>query len=151
VQADANRGLAALPGWAKPQGMSAGDFGKLHDQMNVIFEGALGFAAFSNKDYPGARDHYLKSVRIDANNLQDVYQLGLAQLQLNPIDVTGFWYLARAWNVAAKNAAAQQTIATYAKAKYFSYHGGADGWDAILENARTNSTPSADFSVTPAH
>jgi hypothetical protein len=131
--------------------MSAGDFGKLHDQMSVIFEGALGFAAFTNKDYPAARDHYLKSVRIDAGNLQDLYQLGLSQLQLTPIDVSGFWYLARAWNLAAKNAAAQQTIATYAKAKYVNYHGGADGWDAILENARTNSAPPTDFAVTSAH
>ena len=153
LQSDAARGIGALTGWTKPQGMSSGDFGRQREQMSAIFEGGLGFVAFLGKDYAGAREHYLRSVRADPNNLQDVYQLGLAQLQLNPIDVAGFWYIAKAWTLAGaqKNPAAQQTIDTYAKAKYFSYHGGADGWDAILENARANAAPPADFAVTAAH
>ena len=153
LRADALRGIGALPGWSKPQGMSSSDFAKQRDQMSAIFEGGLAFVSFVAKEYPAAREHYLIAVQADPGNLQNAYQLGLAQLQLNPIDVAGFWYLAKAWNLAGaqKNLAAQQTIDTYAKAKYFSYHGGADGWDTILANARTNSAPPADFSVTPAH
>jgi len=153
LQTDAGRGLVALPGWPKPQGVSSTDFGRQRDQFTAIFEGGLGFVAFAGKDYPGARGHYLKSVHADPSNAQDVYQLAVAQLQLDPIDTTGFWYMAKAWNLAGaqKNFAAQQTIETYAKAKYFSYHGSAEGWDAILENARINSAPPANFSVTPAH
>src|SRR5215469_2542648 len=90
VRRDGERGLTALGTWQKPADLTDADFAKLKNQMTVIFAGAAGFGALQAKDYPAARDFYLKSVKIDPN-LQDVYQLGIAQLEMNPIDKNGFW------------------------------------------------------------
>ena len=133
--ADAERGLKALPHWRKPSGISDAEFKKLQDQMAAIFEGAAGFSALQAKDYAKARDHYRKSIAIDPNNMQDVYQLAVSELEMTPLDVDGFWHAARALKLSAGNAAGQQSIAGYAKAKYKKYHGGEDGWDAIVAEA----------------
>jgi len=130
----AKRGLEQLPKWQKPADLSDADFNKLHDQMTEIFAGAAGFAALQAKDYAAARGFYLKSVQLDPNNLQDVYQLGIACLSMNPPDKDGFWYIAKASNLAAANnsPAAQQSILNYGKAMYRKYHGGEDGWEGIV-------------------
>jgi tetratricopeptide (TPR) repeat protein len=143
--AAAERGLKALPHWAKPNGMNNAEFKKLHNQMTAIFEGAAGFAALQAKDYAKARDHYRKSIAIDPNSMQDVYQLAVAELEMTPLDADGFWHVARALKLSAGNAAAQQSIARYGKAKYKKYHGGEDGWDAIVAQAAKTANVPAGF------
>jgi hypothetical protein len=147
---DGERGLAALAKWAKPPDLSDADFAKLKNQMTAIFAGAAGFGALQAKDYAAARDFYLKSVKIDPTNLQDVYQLGIAYLETNPIDKTGFWYIAKAYSMSQGNAAAQKSIADYGKAKYRKYHGNNDGWDQFLAGVASQATPPADIAITPA-
>ncbi len=148
--ADAEKGLKALPGWQKPEGMSDADFGSLRKQMASIFEGAAGFAALQAKDYPAARDHYMKSVESDPNNLQDVYQLSVAELEMKPLDPNGFWDIAKAYLLAQGNATAQKSIEAYGKAKYRRYHGGEDGWDQLTATAAKQAEQPSDFSVKPA-
>ena len=48
------RGLQALPNMTKPEGMSAADFTKLHNETGAIFDGAVAFAALQAKDYADA-------------------------------------------------------------------------------------------------
>jgi tetratricopeptide (TPR) repeat protein len=108
VRAEADRGLKALPGWQKPEGVSDADFEKLRKQMAAIFHGAAGFTALQAKDYAAARDHYLQSFESDPSNLQDVYQLAVAELEMKPADPNGFWYVAKAFQLAHDNAAAQK-------------------------------------------
>jgi len=150
VRANAERGLKALPAWQKPEGVSDADFEKMRKQMAAIFHGAAGFAALQGKDYPAARDHYMKSIENDPNNLQDVYQLAVAELEMKPLDPNGFWYVTKAFQLAQGNAAAQKSIADYGKAKYRRYHGGEDGWDQLVAAAANQSGPPADFSIKPA-
>jgi len=146
----ADRGLRALPGWQKPADMSSPDFERLHNQIAEIFYGASGFVALQAKDYVNARNYYLKSVQIDPANLQDVYQLAIAGLEMQPLDVTGFWYIARAINLAeaGNNAAAKQSIMNYGKARYSRYHGSDDGWERLIEQAKTRTSLPQGFSVT---
>ncbi len=148
--ADADKGLKALPGWQKPDGISDADYEKMRKQMGAIFEGAAGFAALQAKDYPAARDHYMKSVEIDPNDLQDVYQLAVAELEMKPMDPNGFWYVAKAFQLAQGNAVGQKSIEDYGKAKYRRYHGGEDGWDKLIAATATQPVRPADFSVKPA-
>jgi tetratricopeptide (TPR) repeat protein len=150
VRANAERGLKALPAWQKPEGVSDADFEKMRKQMAAIFHGAAGFAALQAKDYPAARDHYTKSIENDPSNLQDVYQLAVTELEMKPLDPNGFWYVAKAFQLAQGNAAAQKSIADYGKAKYRRYHGGEDGWDQLATAAANQAGPPADFSVKPA-
>ena len=144
---NAERGIKALPNWTKPEGTSDAEFKQVRDQMSAIFYGAAGFGALQSKDYARAREYYLKSVQIDPGNLQDVYQLSIADLEMKPIDVDGLWYIARAINLAKDNPTAQQSMTAYGKAKYKRYHGGDDGWDKVLASATTTAPPS-DFSHT---
>lgn len=148
ARASAEKGLQQLPNWKKPEGTSDADFEKVKSQMTVVFNGAAGFGALQAKDFAGAKDHYLKAiqgVQLDANNMQDVYQLSIALLEPNPLDPDGFWYAAKAINLAGNNPQTVQAITKYAKAKYQKYHGKADGWDQIVATAATQNAPPAGF------
>jgi len=150
VLEDAQKGLQALPGWQKPDGMSDEEFGKLKSEMGEIFEGAAGFGALQAKDYTAARAFYTKSAQSNPNNLQDIYQLGIADLEMNPIDVKGLWYIAKAYNLADNNVQAQKAIGPYGQSKYKKYHGSVDGWDRLLADSATQSAPPAGFTVKAA-
>src|ERR1035438_5376918 len=103
--------------------------------MRGIFNGAAGFAALQEKDYAKAREHLGKAVAIDGTNMQDVFQLSVAELEMNPRDADGFWHAARAMHFAGANAAGRQSIEAYVKAKYKKFHGGIDGWDLLVKAA----------------
>ena len=140
------KGLAALAAW-HPSEVSDADNTKLKEQMTVIFAGAAGFGALEAKDYATARSFYLRSVKIDPGNPQDVYQLGLACLEMNPLDKTGFWYVAKAINLAKGNDAAIHKMTAFAKAKYNKYHGNDDGWDQIVAGAASETAPGPEIAA----
>ena len=144
---NAQKGLQALGSWTKPEGMSDDDFQKVKNQMAEIFNGAAGFAALQSKDYAAARKYYSTSVGIDPKNIQDVYQLAIALLESNPMDLAGFWYGAKALNLAGNNAGAVQTIAPYIKGKYKKYHGKIDDWDKFAATVASQTEPPADMAA----
>jgi hypothetical protein len=76
-------------------------------------------------------------VIVDPDNLQDVYQLAVAQLEGKPVDALGFWYGARAVAISrvAKNEQAAAGIDKYVRSRYQHYHGSEEGFDAILTRA----------------
>jgi hypothetical protein len=147
---DGEKGLQALESWTPPADLPAADAKKMKDQMTAIFAGAAGFGALQAKDYAAAKGFYQKAVQIDPNSLQDVYQLGIASLESNPMDPLGFWYIAKAINLSKGNDAAIKAISSYGKGKYKKYHGGEDGWDQIVTAAATQPAPPADFAIKPA-
>ena len=147
MEAHAQQGLAALPGWKKTEGMSDADFAKLRGEMAAIFNGAAGFAALQAKDNAKARDFYLKAVAAVPDDFRDVYQLGIAELEMSPSDPDGFWHIARSINLAkAQNLAnAVPQIDAYGRAKYKRYHGSEDGWDKIVAQAAQGTAVPAGF------
>jgi len=147
------RGLQALQTATKPEGVSDADWDKLKTQTEIIFQGAIGFAALQSKDYPAAQQHLQAAVdaRTKANpndptNLRDIYPLALAYLEANPINPTGLFYVARAANLSNQN----PQIVKYGVYKYSKYHGSQEGWDQLLAQAKTSPTPPPGFTVTPA-
>jgi tetratricopeptide (TPR) repeat protein len=148
----ADKGLAELPNWTQPAGMADDAYKTLRDTMAVAFVGARGLALLQAKDFEGARRAYLKALAIDPANLEDAYQVGVAELQTKPTRVSGFWWLARAYDLAGEqnNQPVQRAIGAYAKAKYAAYHGGGDGWDAIVAGAADKAKPPDDFAVRAA-
>ena len=144
----AKHGLEVLPGWSKPEGVSDADFATAKAQFEEIFDGAAGFAALQAKDYAAAQAFYLKSFQKDPNNLQDIYQFALTDLSMTPIDLAGFWYGAKAIQLAAGNpdtANAANTISRDIKYRYKKVHGTSADWDQFA-NTTTGQTapPSAD-------
>jgi len=145
LAAGARRGIDALALWTKPADLSDEAFASVRKQMTAIFNGALGFSALQAKDYANARRYYQLAFASDPNNLQDIYQLAIADLQTEPIEIDGLWYIAKATALAKDNEAAQQRIGTYGKARYKKYHGNEDGWDELLAAAAAQAAPPPDF------
>ncbi|HYL92665.1 MAG TPA: hypothetical protein VEW69_05860 [Alphaproteobacteria bacterium] len=139
AQVVAEHALQVMPNAPLPEGVSKEDFAKQKAQIEPIFYGIVGFAQLQKKEFAKARDAYLKT---DLTDLQNVYRLALCELEPNPIEIAGFWHLARAVSIAEsqKNTAAATQIAAYGKGKYKKYHGNTDGWDAFLAAAKTQTT-----------
>ena len=79
--------------------------------------------------------------------MQDVYQLTVADLEMSPMDISGFWYCGKAISLAKtqNNTAAANAMTPYCKAKYKRYHGGDDGWDELVASTATGTAPAANF------
>ena len=142
----AQRGLAALPEWQEVQGDSLSDGAKLHDEMAAIFAGAAGWGALLNRDYAAARQFYEKAVASDPQNLQDLYQLALADLEMTPIDPNGFWYCGKSVSIARRqhNPAAGQ-MSPYCRYKLKKYGGKPEQWDQLVSNTEKDTAPPQDF------
>jgi len=132
--AAAERGVAVLAKWQKPASIDDAAFARAKEQMSAVFSGALGYAALAAKDYDKARRHYRESVTAEPDNLQDVYQLAVAQLEGTPLDALGFWFAARSIAIAraAKNETAAKDIDRYVRSRYRLYRGSEEGWDELL-------------------
>jgi hypothetical protein len=139
----AERGLAGLKVWTIPNDTSEADFQKLRTQMSLIFYGASAWGHLQAREFGAARDNYLKAVQIDPTDFQNMFQLAYAELEMNPIDLNGFWYAVKAANLAqaANNAPGAKQILDYARAKYRRYHGDNDGWDAFVASVATQKAP----------
>ena len=132
----AQRGLQSLPSLQKPEGGSDADFQKQRTQINAIFEGTLGFCALQAKNFAEAKQRYSNSLKLDPTNFTDTFQLAVALLSSNPQDLDGFFYCAKAMNLAQSqnNAAGAQAInAQFCKPMYHNYHGKDDGWDQFVQ------------------
>ena len=151
---ESEAGLQHLPTWQKPETLSDADFTKLKEQMSNIFEGAAGFCALQQKSYAVAEQHYENALKTQPNNYGDVYQLAIAELSSNPIQLNGFWHCAKAMNLAqsAPNGAqVVQSINGYCKAIYHNYHGNDQGWDQFVQQNGTAAAPPANIAqlITP--
>jgi tetratricopeptide (TPR) repeat protein len=140
-------GLRETSMWSKPDKMSDDDFAKLNKQMNIIFNGAAGYCAMQQRNYSQARDWFGRAFQIDPTNLQDIYQLSIADLELSPVDANGFWYCAKAIEMArsANNTGAASGMESYCKPKYVTYHGSDDGWGTMLSLSAAQSAVPPDF------
>src|ERR1700686_1485356 len=146
-------GLDCLPKFTKPEGTSDADFQKMKDQMTGIFNAAVGIAALTDKDYDTARKALRAAVDSSPDSQKDfsvVYPLALAYLQGTPQDsINGIWYGARAIAIAPQPQVATQ-VAPYLKGQYIKYHGGDDGWNDVLTQAKASPNPPPGFSIKPA-
>lgn len=146
---EADKGIAALPTWSKPEGMKDPEFDKLKTQMTGIFEGAAGFCNLQQKNYAAAIQHYEKSGAVASNNMGDIYQLGIAELESTPINKNGFWHIAKAYALAPTQQA-KDAINAYGRSKYVNYHGNDQGWSQIVAAAATQSAPGPEIAaITP--
>ena len=137
-------GMREVAMWQKPAGMADADFASLNKQMGGIFNSAAGYCALEQRNFSQACDWFTRAVEAGATDVQNVYDLAIADLELTPMDANGFWYCAKAIQLAksSPNAAAAGGMEGYCKAKYETYHGSVQGWDAILSaGAAQNALP----------
>ena len=146
---DASGGMLAVPMWRQPANMAPADYVALSKLLNDIFIGAEGFCAVQEKNYSQARDWLQRALKIDPTNVQDTYQLAVADLESTPLLPEGFWYCARGIHMAESAAIPQDAggMTAYCKAKYVKYHGADDGWDILLTSVADEDTPPPDFAT----
>jgi tetratricopeptide (TPR) repeat protein len=146
---EATGGMREVATWRKPANMTDADFAALTKLMNDIFIGAEGFCAVQEKNYREARDWLERALKIDPANVQDVYELAIADLETKPFDANGFWYCGRAIHLAQSAAIPQDAsvMVNYCKAKYKQFHGSDDGWDALVAATAKQDAPPANFAA----
>jgi hypothetical protein len=144
---DASGGMLAVPMWKKPAEMTEENFVALSKLMNGIFVGAEGYCAVTQKNYAQAKEWLGRALQYDPANVENTYQLAVADLEGTPQNVEGLWYCARAIHLAQSAEIPQDVsgMTTYCKGKYAKYHGGEDGWDALAEAATKQDAPPKDF------
>ncbi len=148
----AQKGLTAT----KPTAMSDADWTTLTGAAYPTFYSAIGTAALSKKDTAAAIDAYKKELAAVpvaqttavGTPLQDTYYLGQAYYQQpTPDYVNCTFYATRAYSYAPPQFQAQMPLAAYC---YKKYHGGTDGYDAVVAAAKANLNPPDGFSIVPA-
>lgn len=149
----AQKGLNAT----KPTAMTDADFTALKTLATPTFYSAIGAAALNKKDGTAAIAAFkselaamkLEDTQKPGTALQDTYYLGQAYYTSTPPDyVNCTFYTSRAASYAPDNFKAQlQPLATYC---YRKYHGGTDGYDAVVTAAKANLNPPADFTIVAA-
>ncbi|MGA3317704.1 MAG: hypothetical protein ABSC64_14845 [Candidatus Korobacteraceae bacterium] len=145
------KGLQALQSMQKPEGMNDADFVKLHNNFTAIFDGAVAFGALQKKDFATAQKDFREAVGDETQpDLVDVYQLGTADLEANPMNPEGFWFIIKASQLAQGTGQAQ--ILDYGRKKYIRYHGSEDGWNDLVKQAQSSQSilPPAGFTVAAA-
>jgi hypothetical protein len=147
----AQKGLAAT----KPASMTDDDFKKVQATAFPIFYSIIGEAALNKKDTATAIDAYKKELAYvplaqtedpKQGQLPDTYQLSLAYMQSTPPDYLDCAFYAARFTAFAPEPYKSQVAAT-AKYCYKKYHGGDDGYDAVLSAASANLNPPDGFSA----
>ncbi len=151
----AQRGLAA----PKPTATPATAFKTLQATAFPIFYNTVGDAATAKKDNATAIDAYKKLLNYvplaETENpktyLQDVYQLASAYYQSTPPDYLDCTFYMSRFVAYAPEPYKSQAVPV-AKYCYTKFHGGPDGYDALVAAATANLNPPAGLfaSITPA-
>jgi len=149
---EAEAGLKALAVWKPPVGAADADVTDMRNQMIAAFNGALGFRALMHADYAAAKPFYQAALKADPTDLNNTYQYAVCLMQSDPVDPAGFWWAARAADLAESSGAAgaKTAIETNAKARFTRYHGTDQGWDVLVSQAANQTEPPPGFAVKPA-
>lgn len=148
----AQTGLRALQTWNKPEGVSDADFQKQKIGMGAIFNGAIAQDAAARQDWATAQRFFKETVAANPNDPLDSYYAGVSFLSPKPNTqenmLTGLWYVARASSLAPQ----AKQISDFGKFYFKKYHGNEQGWDELVNLAKTSPTAPADLStrITPA-
>jgi tetratricopeptide (TPR) repeat protein len=140
----AENGLKAFDRWTPPKGMSDTAFQSLRTEIAAILHGGAGYAALEMKEFAAARIYYRKAIQWAAHDFINLYQLGTADLEMSPPDMEGFWYVAKAANM-APSYWAKDGMLDYGRKKYRLYLGTEAGWDSIVSSVAGQDAPPPDF------
>jgi hypothetical protein len=139
------QGLDCMPKVTDP------DVVKMKDQMNSIFNAAIGISCLQDKDNDCAKKALKIAVDANPQDFSVVYPLALAywpdpKTPVPPDDArAAIWYAARASAIAP--AQAQAAIEKYARSLYVRFHAGDDGWADLLAKAKAGTSAPADLAT----
>ena len=136
----------------KPERTSETDWAAARRNVQLFAQNALGYVAWQRKEFDAAEAHFLKSLRLDANQPQVSYWLSSAILaERKPDKYSAALYdMARAAAYkgpgALNDAARKQVLENFQKT-YVAYHGGLEGSEKVLDAAAIAPLPPENFKI----
>lgn len=137
----------------KPQGVSDADWNTAKGGLQLLAQNTIGYVAMQQKNNDKAEAEFTKSLQGNASQGQISYWLGTVILaQKNPAKQSAaLWHFARAaaFDGPGSLPAANRTpVRTYLEKAYTGYHGGKDGLDQLLNQAKASAfPPGADWKI----
>ena len=134
----------------KPQGTSDDNWNKAKITTVSKAHQALAWAAISKKDYPTAESEYKESLTVNPDDALTSSQFGKMLYEEKKFPEALFQY-ARAGQYSGPGitlpATGRQQALDFFNKLYKSYHGGDDGKDQVLAQAKTSALPPAGFTI----
>ena len=148
----AEKAANAILAGAKPAGVSDADWQKNKNDAEAMAHMDLGWAALNRKQYDTAETEFKKSLSMNPKNGQIPFWLGNAILgEKKPEKQSeALYYYARSASYdgeGALNPAGRAQVQKILQDYYTKYHGGADGLDQLLAQAKSNPNPPANFKI----
>src|SRR5947209_12898322 len=113
--------------------MLPGNFSMMQQQVSGMLHGTAGFGYLDRRDYDDAREHLKQALAVNPNDVRYTYGMALALLlSKHPDAMDGYWYLARAVNLAQGTPSGQE-ISAYARNMYRGEGGTDANWDKFLQ------------------
>ncbi len=133
----------------KPANLSADQWTQAKAVATALAHNTLAWEAMQKKDTPGAEDQYKASLTANPNQPTVSYQYAKLLMDQKQYAPALFEY-ARAASYdgqGALPASARQQILAYYNKVYAQFHGGADGADQVISQAKTSALPPDGFDI----
>ncbi|HSB14369.1 MAG TPA: hypothetical protein VLE22_07910 [Bryobacteraceae bacterium] len=137
---------------AKPAATSEADWTKARTDSESLAHKTLGWVAMQRKDYAAAEKQFKESLKDNPNAGEVSYWLGtvLVSQRVAEKQAEALFHFARASTYEGPGALSAQgraEINKYFEKVYNSYHGSAEGIDALRQAAKTSATPPEGFKI----
>ena len=137
----------------KPAATSDADWKTARIGVEAVAHTTLGWDAMQQKKNEDAETQFKQTLAADPTNGNVAYWLGTVILsEKNPAKQSeGLYYLARAASYdgpGALNPAGRKQVQDYVTKAYNTYHGGKDGLDQLMQQAKASATPPPGFAIT---
>jgi tetratricopeptide (TPR) repeat protein len=138
-----------------PPNVTAEQWTKARTDVENLAHTTLGWIAMQRKNWEESEAEFQKSLAINSNNGEVVYFMGTAIASEKKVEKmpTALFYFARAATYdgpGALNPAGRKQVMDYVTKAYKTYHGGDDGFDALIAAAKSSPTPPADLKIKDA-
>lgn len=133
----------------KPANMDAATWTKTRNDMEVVAHKALGWSAFTKKNYDVAERELSKTLQMNPNDALTSYWLGQAWYQAKKYP-EGLYEYARAaayTGTGALDAAGRKQIDDFLTKAYKGYHGDLNGLNELKAQAAQSALPPAGFTI----
>ena len=148
----AEKAANAILAGAKPANVNDADWQKAKGAIEAIAHKSLGWVAMTRKQPDVAETEFKKSLSLDANSGEVPYWLGIVILQERKPEKQGeaLYYYARSAAYDGPGAlapAGRTAVNKQLQDLYKKYHGGADGLDQVLAQAKSAPNPPENFKI----
>ena len=138
-----------------PPNVTEDQWKKARTDVENLAHVTLGWIYMQRKNWDESEGEFQKSLQMNPNNGEVDYFMGTDIASEKKVEKmpTALFYFARAAaydGPAALNPDGRKQVLDYVRKAYVTYHGSADGFDALIAAAKSTPAPPADFKIVDA-